>query len=57
MNTRNIARWLMAGFLISSVLSAAVARGKVFQGTQARASSTAIKAKQTAVQPVFSKGR
>jgi outer membrane lipoprotein SlyB len=56
MNTRNMTRWLMAGFLITSVLSAAVASGKVFQGTQARASSTAIEAKQTAVQPVFIQG-
>ncbi len=56
MNTRNFARWLMAGFLISSVLSAAVASGKVFQGTQARASSAAIEAKQTAVQAVFVQG-
>jgi hypothetical protein len=56
MNTRNMARWLMAGFLITSVLSAAVATGKTNFLTQARGSSIGIEAKQTAVQPVFIQG-
>ncbi len=55
-NKQSVKYWLVAGFLAASVLGGALATGKTELVTQTRASSTAIEAKQTAVQPVFLQG-
>lgn len=55
-NKQSVKYWLVAGFLAASVLGAALATGKTELVTQARASSAAIEAKQTAVRPVFIQG-